>query len=309
MQPVPRNRTATLPDAQRVTPAADVPAWRDYLTLTKPEISFLVTISALAGFLLGSPDGVDGWRLVFTLLGTLLTSCGVSVLNHLFEADLDASMRRTMNRPLPAGRLSPQAARTFGFVLAGAGIGILCPLVNPLTAVLAIATGVLYLYVYTPLKRTTKYNTLVGTIPGALPALGGWTAATNSLGAGGWAIFGILLAWQMPHFLSLAWMYRKDYDRGGYRMLPVVEPDGHSTVRQTLGFTVLLLAISLTPAWLGLLSGVYAVGALLLGLAFLKPAVDFYRTRSVQDARRVLKASIWYIPALVLLIVVDRLLF
>lgn len=303
------DQTAVLTEPRRSALAADVPAWRDYLMLTKPEISFLVTISALAGFLLGSPDGLDGWLLFFALVGTLLTSCGVSVLNHLFEADLDASMRRTMNRPLPAGRISPQAAKVFGLALAGAGIGILCPLVNPLTAVLAIATGVLYLYVYTPLKRTTKYNTLIGTIPGALPALGGWTAATNTLGLGGWTIFGILLVWQMPHFLSLAWMYRKDYDRGGYRMLPVVEPDGVSTVRQTLGFTVALLLISLTPTLVGVMSWFYAAGAALLGLAFLRPAVAFYRTQAVQDARRVLKASIWYVPALVLLIVADRLLF
>lgn len=304
---------ATAPSAaappRPVAPSASVtPAtWRDFLTLTKPEISFLVALSTLAGFMLGSGPEIAGWTLFFAVVGTLLTSAGVGALNHCLEVEHDRTMKRTARRPLPDGRISVRTAYRFGVFLVAVGIGILCPLTNPLTATLAILTVVLYLYVYTPLKRVTTYNTLVGTIPGALPALGGWTAATGTLGAGGWALFAVLVCWQMPHFLSLAWMYRKDYDRGGYQMLTVTDPEGTNTVRQTLGFTILLLGASLLPTWLGLSSLGYAVVAGILGLWFLRSVVTFYQSRSVQDARRVLKASVLYIPALVIAITLDRL--
>lgn len=298
------------PSRPAPSPAVAAPTrWRDYLTLTKPEITFLVVISALAGFLLGAPaGGVDGLVLLVTLVGVGLTSAGACVMNHYQERHLDAGMRRTANRPLPSGRLEAVQAKRFGVLLVCAGVGLICPLVNPLTAGLAILTVLLYLYVYTPLKQTTKYNTLVGTIPGALPALGGYAAATNSLGAGGWAVFAILVVWQMPHFLSLAWIYRKDYGRGGFAMLPVVEPEGHSTGAQALGWTLLLLPVSLLPFALGVSSWLYAAGAVLLGLYFLRPAFAFFRNKTTRNARRVLKASVYYIPLLVLLIVVDRLL-
>ena len=276
--------------------------------LTKPEITFQVTLSALAGYLMGTWDALDGWHLAGTLLGTALTAAGVGTLNHYFERDFDAAMRRTARRPLPSGRVSPATARYLGMLLVFAGIGLLCPVANALTAALAILTVLLYLYVYTPLKRRTKYNTLIGTIPGALPALGGWTAATGNLALGGWTLFAILAVWQMPHFLSLAWMYRKDYERAHYQMLPVVEPDGHSTALQTLAFTALLIPLGLGPYLVGIAGPVYLIGALLLGLYFLRPALVFYRTRQVQDARRVLRASIVYIPAWTGLIVLDWLL-
>lgn len=279
---------------------------RDYLTLTKPEISFLVTISALAGFLLGAPGAFNGWTLFFLLIGVALTSAGACVLNHYVEMDLDAQMKRTATRPLPSGRLAPKAARNFGYVLVAAGVGLLCPLTNPLTATLAGLTVVLYLYVYTPLKRKTTLNTLIGTIPGALPALGGWTAATGSIGGSGLAIFAVLAFWQMPHFFSLAWMYRKDYGRGGYAMLPVVKPDGQATAFQTVAYTVALIGASIVPTLLGNTGLLYAGAAFVLGLWFLRPTITFYRTRTVHDARRVLKASIVYIPMLVLLILLDR---
>ncbi len=275
--------------------------------LTKPEISFLVTMSAFAGFLLGSPEGLAWGTLAVLLVGVGLTSGGVGVLNHYYEHRLDEQMRRTADRPLPAGRIRPEAARLFGFVLVTAGVGLLCPLTNPLTGVLAAVTVVLYLYVYTPLKRKTKYNTLIGTVPGALPALGGWTAATGEIGAGGVLWFLILAFWQMPHFLSLAWMYRKDYGRARYAMLPVVEPDGRSTAGQTLLFTGLLVAVSALPTVIGVTGPLYAAGALAAGVWFLVPAVRFYRSRSTQDARAVLMASIRYVPLLVLLIIADRL--
>jgi heme o synthase len=281
--------------------------WRDFLEMTKPEISLLVTLSAVAGFVLGSAAGIDWLVLGFMLIGTALTSAGVGVLNHYYERDLDATMKRTSDRPLPAGRVDPVVAQRFGFLLVAAGIGLICPLVNPLTAVLAILTVVLYVYVYTPLKRTTKHNTIVGTIPGALPAFGGWTAATGELALGGLAIFLILAAWQMPHFLAIAWMYRKDYARAGYAMLPVVEPDGRSTVNQTLGYTVLLVLVSVLPFALGNAGLLYLIGALALGLWFLIPAVRFFRSRTTPDARRVLMASVLYVPVLVALICIDHL--
>lgn len=292
-------RSASLP-----YPALQVIA--DYASLAKPEITFLVTLSAMAGFLLGTPGEIDGWRLAATMLGVALTSGGSGALNHVLEHRLDADMKRTAGRPLPMGRISPAAATVFGVVQIAAGVGMLCPLVNPLTGVLAAFTVVLYVFVYTPLKRKTKYNTLIGTLPGALPALGGWAAATGNIAWGGWTWFLILAIWQMPHFLSLAWMYRKDYGRARYAMLPVVEPDGRSTALQTLGFTALLLVAGVLPWAAGVAGPLFLVGSILAGCWFLRPAVAFYRTRSVPDARRVLMASIQYIPVLVALIVVDH---
>jgi len=277
----------------------------DYWEMAKPEISFHVAISALAGFLLGSSGTLNGTLLVCTLIGTALCSAGGGVLNHFFERHHDARMRRTANRPLPSGRVKPGVALAYGVVLMAFGFGMLW-FTNLLTIGLAALTVVLYLLAYTPLKRRTRYNTLVGTIPGALPALGGYTAAAGALGAPGWALFAILALWQMPHFLALAWMYRKDYERADYVMLPVVHPDGRSTARHTLWFAIALAFASVLPTFLGSAGWFYLAGALLLGLWFLTPTYAFYRTLSMRDARRVLKASILYIPILVAFIFVDR---
>lgn len=277
----------------------------DYLVLAKPEISSVVTLSAFAGFLLGSPAGLDGGVLLWAMLGTALCAGGVGMLNHVFERRYDAWMKRTASRPLPDGRVDPDRARDVGVLLVCAAVGILCPLVNALTAVLAAVTAVLYLFVYTPLKRITKWNTLVGTVPGALPALGGYTAATGHLGPGGWAVFGILACWQMPHFLSLAWMYRKDYERGDYAMLPVVEPEGDSTAAQMIGFAALLVPMSVVPVLTGAAGWIYGLGVVPLGLWFLWTTIIFHGERTGQKARRVLKASVFYIPALVALLLVD----
>ena len=278
---------------------------RDYLELAKPEISSVVTMSAFAGFLLGSPAGIEGWTLLWTMIGVALCAGGVGVLNHLFERRYDAQMKRTSARPLPDGRVSPTEARRLGVLMVGAAVGLLCPLVNVTTAVVATLTAVLYLFVYTPLKRVTKWNTLVGTVPGALPALGGYTAATGQLGGGGWAAFGILACWQMPHFLSLAWMYRNDYARGDYAMLPVVEPEGDSTARQMIGFAALLVPLSVLPTLFSTAGWVYGIGVVPLGLWFLWTTIVFYGERTGQKARRVLKASVYYVPALVALLMVD----
>src|SRR6056297_2262005 len=257
--PVAVSATRTATDAAAASRPLSAVLW-DYLLLAKPEISSVVTMSAFAGFLLGSPTGIEGWTLLWTMVGVALCAGGVGVLNHLFERQYDAQMKRTASRPLPDDRVSPAEARRLGVGMVCAAVGLLCPLVNVLTAVIAALTAVLYLFVYTPLKRVTKWNTLIGTVPGALPALGGYTAATGQLGTGGWAVFGVLACWQMPHFLSLAWMYRKDYARGDYAMLPVVEPEGDSTARQMIGFAALLLPLSVLPSFVGTAGWIYGIG-------------------------------------------------
>ena len=281
------------------------PLLLDYWELAKPEITLLVTIAALAGFLLGSPMALNEIILALTLAGTALCSAGGGVLNHYIERHYDACMKRTAQRPLPAGRVAPRAALCYGMTLIALGLGLLA-WVNLLTLLLATLTISLYLFAYTPLKRRTTLNTLVGTIPGALPALGGFTASAGSLEAGGWALFAILAFWQMPHFMAVAWMYRKDYARAGYQMLPVVQPDGVATTRQTLVFTALLIVASVFPTLLGVAGWVYLACALLLGISFLVPAIAFHTTRATQDARRVVRASILYIPLLVFGIALDR---
>jgi len=281
---------------------------KDWITLTKPEITFLVTISALAGFVLASPSSIDGWKLFWALIGIPLTSAGGCALNMYIERDIDALMKRTASRPIPAGRIKPAHARRFGAILTGVGVAILCPLTNPLTGVMAALTVALYIWVYTPLKQKTTWNTLVGTIPGALPILGGWTAATGTFGWGGWVLFGVLVCWQMPHFFSLAWMYRKDYDKGQFMMLPSSDETGKVTASQTLWFSIAMIAFSVAPVFLGLSGLIYLSGAVLLGIWFMIPVGRFYMIRSAAHARSVLKASVMYIPLLLAAIIVDRFL-
>ena len=286
-------------------------SWRqvisDYWELTKPEISLVVVLSSIAGFLLGSPDRIDPVVLVTLVIGGFLTSGGVGALNQYFEREMDGDMRRTANRPIPAGRVSPLAASRFGTLMVVAGVALLCPLTNPLTGVLAALTAVLYVFVYTPLKRKTTLNTIIGTVPGALPALGGWTAATGNLHLGGWILFGILVAWQMPHFLSLAWMYRKDYARAGLKMTPSVH-GLKPTMVQTIAYSVALLPLGVWPWVLGLTGALYGVGAVVLGVWFLIPVYRFWRRPTSHTAKRVLLASVAYIPALLLLLIADRLI-
>ena len=302
--PVAVSATRTATDAAASPRPLSAVLW-DYLLLAKPEISSVVTLSAFAGFLLGSPVALDGSVLLWAMLGTALCAGGVGMLNHVLERDYDAQMKRTATRPLPEARVDPDWARRTGILLVCAAVGLLCPLVNVLTALLAAVTAVLYLFVYTPLKRVTKWNTLIGTVPGALPALGGYTAATGHLGTGGWAVFGILACWQMPHFLSLAWMYRKDYARGDYAMLPVVEPEGNSTANQMIGFAALLVPMSVLPVLTDAAGWIYGVGVVPLGLWFLWTTIVFHGERTGQKAKRVLKASVLYVPILVALLMVD----
>ncbi len=277
----------------------------DYLSLTKPEITFLVTISAVAGYLLGSPVSIDIPVLIALVFGVALSSAGGAAFNHYIERNKDMEMRRTDNRPLPSGRVNPQHALILATLVSVLGIVTLLLFCNLITGALSALTIVLYIFLYTPLKQYTKYNTLVGTIPGALPALGGWTAATGSFGLGGWVIFAILVIWQLPDFFALAWMYRKDYGRAGFKMLPVVEPDGRSTANQMLFSSILLLITSLIPSAMGLTGMIYFIGVLLVSIWLVAMCVIFYRSMANTSARHVLKASILPIPILVVLLIVD----
>jgi protoheme IX farnesyltransferase len=278
----------------------------DLWTLAKPEISFLVTLSAAAGFLLGTRGALAVFDGAVTLAGVFLCAGGAGALNHYLERDFDAQMKRTAGRALPAGRVSPRLVLGYGVALVTAGAGLICPLVSPLVAALALLTVALYLFVYTPLKRKTTFNTLVGTVPGALPALGGWAAATGTLwGGGGWVIFAVLACWQMPHFLALAWMYRKDYDRGGYAMVSKNDPSGQRTAGQAVFFCTLLLAASALPYVTGDAGWVYLAGALPLGGWFLAESLRFFGERTGRRARALLKVSIYYVPLLLALIAAD----
>lgn len=300
------NRPGSITTASDLPGVADVSVWRDWIALTKPEITFLVVITAAAGFLLGSPGTLNWSGLVALMVGVALTSAGGATLNHVSERPLDALMRRTAGRPLPAGRITPRSATWFGLALIAAGLGLLCPLTNPLTGVLAAVTVVLYLLVYTPLKRRTTLNTLIGTIPGALPALGGWTAATGNASPPGWILFAVLVFWQIPHFLALAWMYRGDYARADFRMLPVVAPSGRSTAAHVVMASGLMVVASLLPFLAGSAGSVYVVCAAAAGAWFVVPVASFVRDMSNQEARRLLRATVYYIPALVAFIVMDR---
>ena len=280
----------------------------DLRELLKPGISLFVVTTAAAGYLLGTTGGIDLLRFVALLVGTGLTAGGSGALNHWWEREHDAKMARTNERPLPAGRIAPAAVIVYGLATLAVGLVVLLTFVNTLTTVLALVTALSYVLVYTPLKRLTKYNTLVGAIPGALPALGGYVAATGSFSAVGWAVFAIVFLWQLPHFLSLAWMYREDYARGGFVMLPVVEPDGQSTALQALGATLALLVAGVVPAALGATGWIYLVGMGLLGTWFTLPAFSFYNEPTHERARRLLLASIVYVPTFVTLVVADHFL-
>ena len=270
----------------------------DLSELSKARLSFLVLLTTLVGFLLGWRGPMNYTLLLSTLLGTALSAAGASALNQWLERDLDALMARTSDRPLPARRMHPSDALLFGLLCSGSGVAILAFLANPLTALLAGLTILVYAALYTPLKRFTELNTLVGAIPGALPPLLGWTAATDHMGLGGWVLFLILWFWQMPHFLAIAWLYRDQYAAAGFKMLSTRDPDGWSTAWQALIYSIALLAVSLLPGSLGMAAPYYFFAALALGAAMIHLAVAFIRNRSDAASRRLFFASIIYLPLL-----------
>lgn len=280
--------------------------WADYFELTKPRITLLVVITAMVGYFMASRTGISVWGLIHTLVGTALVSGGASVLNQVLEREADARMERTRDRALPAGRISPEAALVFGMVLALGGLLYIGLLLNALTTLLAVATLASYVFVYTPLKRVTTLNTLVGAIPGAIPPLGGWAAATGEIPGPAWILFLIVFFWQIPHFLALAWMLREDYERGGFRMLPVVDPSGESTGRHVALSALALLPVSLMPTLVGLTGVPYFLGALGLGLLYGGFSMWMALKPNAVKARWVFLVSIVYLPALLAVMLLDK---
>ena len=278
----------------------------DYLALTKPEVTSLVLVTTLVGFYVASPGALDLVLLLHTLIGTALVAGGTTAFNHYLERDDDARMRRTAQRPLPAGRLPSRTAFFFAAVLSAGGILYLALLVNLLASFLGFLTWASYLFLYTPLKKRTTLCTAVGAFPGAMPPLIGWAAARHQLNAEAWVLYAILFLWQFPHFLSIAWMYRDDYARGRILMLPVVDPSGTATGRQILLYSLALLPAGLAPTFLGMAGTIYFVGALVLGLLFLRVAARAARTHSTQSARQLLHASVAYLPLLFALLMLDK---
>src|SRR6266850_1254379 len=277
-----------------------------YLELTKPRITFLIVLTSAAGFCLGSRGAVNYLTFAHAMIGIALLSSGIATLNQYIERDLDGLMRRTADRPLPSGRLSPWEALFFGTVLTAGSEVYLAVLVNPLTAVLGLTVIAGYLFAYTPLKTKTSLSTMVGAFPGAVPPLIGWTAARGDISLEAWVLFAILFLWQFPHFLAIAWMYREDYSRAGILMLPVVEPDGRITAQQIVVYTLMLLPVSLLPTVLGISGKIYLYGAIILGLAFLYCSVRAAISLSRQQARRLLLASVLYLPLLFILMVLNK---
>lgn len=268
----------------------------DYIALTKPRLNFLVVLTSAAGYYLGSVGRPPFLPMTEAVLGTALVAGGAAVLNQVYERDTDKLMRRTRMRPLPDGRVSASDARTLGLALSGAGLALLAISANAAAALLALATLVVYLIVYTPMKRRSSVATLVGAVPGALPPLIGWAAARGSPSPAGWTLFGIVFLWQIPHFMAIAWMYRDDYRSAGFPMLPVIEPDGRRTGRQALLYAIALIPFSLLPSFVGVSGRGYFWMALALGGALVVLAGQFAATRSEAAARRLFFGSITYLP-------------
>lgn len=298
----------TEPTGEVVNRQADAQSYSrvvDFVELTKPRLTLLSVLTTLAGFYLGAHGEVSVLPLAYTLLGTLLVGGGCGALNMFLEAAPDALMRRTSTRPIPAGRMRKTDALVIGIVLTATGLLLLWFTTNALATLLAAATFVSYVFLYTPLKQRSTLNTIVGAVPGALPPVIGWVAATGEFGPGALALFALLFFWQMPHFLALAWMYRKDYARAGYKMMPVLDPDGGATSRQILLYTAALLPVSLIPTLVGVSGPIYFFGAVALGGTFLWLGFRFAVTRRNAEAKWVFHFSLAYLPILLLIMAID----
>lgn len=279
----------------------------DFATLTKPRLNLLVLVTTLGGLYLASPDGVATSLLVHTLVGTALVAGGAAALNQVWERDTDRLMRRTRMRPLPLGRLGVGEGTWFGVVLSSIGLIELTFGANSTAAAVALATSASYILAYTPLKTRTSLATLVGAVPGALPPVIGWAAATGDISLPALVLFGIVFFWQMPHFLAIAWMYREDYAHAGIPLLPVLEPDGRRTGQQALLYAAALWPVSLLPAVVGIADAPYSIVATALGFVFIGLSALFARDRSMVSARRLFLFSITYLPVLWGALVADRL--
>ncbi len=278
----------------------------DLLALAKPRVVLMILVTTAVGYYAGLTGAPDYARLLHVLVGTLLAAGGALALNQYWERDVDARMERTRARPLPDGRLAPLEALLFGSALTALGLVYTGAFVGELALAITLATAALYLFAYTPLKRRTPLCTLVGAVPGALPPVIGWVAAREGFGVGAWVLFGILFLWQLPHTLAIARLYRDDYARAGVRLLPVVDADGSSTERQIVTGCLALLVVSLLPTLIGIAGPVYFVGAFLLGAAFVALGARQALVPSTAAARRVLFASLLYLPALLALLAFDK---
>ena len=299
--------TQTFPVGSATVGAGSRHAISDYVALTKPRLNMLVLVTTLAGLYLASPEGVPLTVLVHTLIGTALVAGGAAAFNQVWERETDALMGRTRNRPVPGGRLGAGEGVWFASLLSIVGLLDLGSAVNLLSAGVAALTLVTYVLVYTPLKRRTSLSTLVGAIPGALPPVIGWTAASGRVTLPALVLFGIVFFWQMPHFLAIAWLYRDEYAAAGIPLLPVLEPDGHRTGRQALIYATALWPVSLMPTLVGLAGDFYIVVATVLGCALIVLSARFARARSLEAARRLFLFSIIYLPLLWGALVADRL--
>ena len=278
-----------------------------YYELTKPSITFMILVSTALGYFMGG-NGISNYQhFILTLLGSCLISSGSGALNHFAESESDKIMYRTNLRPIPAGIILPENAMIFGIALIFIGSGILYFFINTLTCVLALITALMYLFIYTPLKKLTWLNTPIGAIPGAIPPIGGWVAATGSLDPEAWILFAILFLWQHPHFYAIALMFKDDYKKAGLKMLPVVEPNGSRTNRQIIWHALLLIPVSVMPVYINLLGMIYFWAALILGIGYLLSGFILAKQYSVNNARLVLKVSVFYLPILFLTIMVDKL--
>ncbi len=289
--------------------AVAVPGSRiaDFIALTKPRLNSLVLVTTTVCFYLAAPDAGVVWLIGPTIIGTALVAGGAAALNQVYERKADGLMLRTRHRPLPSGRLLPAEARGFGIALSLIGLAVLT-YTRPLAAGLALATIVTYVLIYTPLKCRTPFATVVGAVPGALPAALGWVAASGSMTLEAWVLFGIVFLWQIPHFLAIAWIYREDFARAGFQVLPVVEPSGRRTARHVLLFLAGLLPVSLAPVWVGMAGTPYLLGTAFLGFGFAALSVRFALHRSTQTARNLFVGSLVYLPLLWVLLISSRLL-
>jgi protoheme IX farnesyltransferase len=278
----------------------------DFFELTKPRITFLVVITTLVGFYLGAEEEVPVWLLIHTIAGTALVAAGASALNMYMERDLDSLMRRTENRPLPGGRLTSSEALGFAVFISASGMLYLLAFVNVLTAAVSALTFLSYLFVYTPLKTRTWLSTLIGAVPGALPAVMGWSAVTGGISYGALVLFGIVFLWQLPHFYAIGWMYREDYARAGFTMLPVVDESGKRTGRQSNLSIVLLVGVTILPACMGISGFVYLAAALALGTWFFACGILFSQRRDRQTAKRLFLVSVCYLPLLLIFLIADK---
>ncbi len=289
-----------------ITPTTEKSWFAVMCDLFKARLTTLVLLTTFVGFYLGSRGPIDFVLMVNAMLGTAILAAGASALNQLLEREHDAKMKRTESRPLPSGRMQVNTVLLIGALTSVAGLAYLAFAVNLLTSFLGALTIGSYVLVYTPLKRITTLNTAIGAIPGALPPLMGWTAARDSVTVEGWALFAILFFWQLPHFLAIAWMYRDEYAKAGFVMLPVVDPDGFRTSRSAVSHTIGLLAVSLFPFVFNLVGPFYCVGALVCGFGFLWCAIQFARKLTLGAARMLFFASIIYLPLLLALMVLDK---